>query len=113
MKALWQGAVRAITRLEMALFVWLYKRLSKRNSAPRPLRRALRSGTQTFQVLMYQDEDGVWIAEVPALPGCVSQGETPDEAERNVRDAIRECLIVRAEMGMPPASETRQVEVCV
>ena len=41
------------------------------------------------QVLVYQDEDGVWIAEVPSLPGCGSDGITRDEALKNVEDAIR------------------------
>jgi len=40
------------------------------------------------QVLLYQDEEGVWIAEVPSLPGCGSDGETRDEALTNVREAI-------------------------
>ncbi|MBI5667479.1 MAG: type II toxin-antitoxin system HicB family antitoxin [Chloroflexi bacterium] len=40
------------------------------------------------QVLLYQDEDGVWIAEVPSLPGCGSDGETREEALANVREAI-------------------------
>jgi predicted RNase H-like HicB family nuclease len=58
-----------------------------------------------------RDEDGVWIAECPAIPGCVSQGATKDEAVENVRDAISACLEVRAEMGLPLSIETRQVEV--
>lgn len=40
------------------------------------------------QVLLYQDEDGYWIAEVPSLPGCHSDGETRDEALTNVQEAI-------------------------
>ncbi|MDX1993376.1 MAG: type II toxin-antitoxin system HicB family antitoxin [bacterium] len=40
------------------------------------------------QVLLYQDEDGVWIAEVPSLPGCGSDGMTREEALENVKDAI-------------------------
>jgi predicted RNase H-like HicB family nuclease len=40
------------------------------------------------QVLLYQDEDGVWIAEVPSLLGCGSDGETREEALANVREAI-------------------------
>ena len=40
------------------------------------------------QVILYQDEDGVWIAEVPSLPGCGSDGVTKEEALVNVRDAI-------------------------
>jgi predicted RNase H-like HicB family nuclease len=39
------------------------------------------------QALIYRDEDGVWIAEVPSLPGCVSQGATREEAVRNVIEA--------------------------
>lgn len=43
-------------------------------------------------VAIYQDEDGVFIAECPAIPGCVSQAASEAEAEANVMDAIRECL---------------------
>jgi predicted RNase H-like HicB family nuclease len=52
-------------------------------------------------ITIYQDEDGVFIAECPSLPGCVSQGKTEEEAEENIRDAIKECLEVRAEKGLP------------
>jgi predicted RNase H-like HicB family nuclease len=64
-------------------------------------------------ITLYQDEDGVFIAECPAIPGCVSQGETEDLALENVRDAIRECLEVRAEHGMPLTISTREIEVAV
>jgi antitoxin HicB len=41
------------------------------------------------QVILYPDrEDGGWVAEVPSLPGCVSQGETREEALANAREAI-------------------------
>ena len=66
-----------------------------------------------FLITIYQDEDGVFIAECPAVPGCVSQGQTEEEAERNVQRAIRECLTVRAERGMPLTVTTREVEVQV
>jgi predicted RNase H-like HicB family nuclease len=39
-------------------------------------------------MLIEQDEDGVFVAEVPALPGCVSQGRTRGDAVRNAREAI-------------------------
>ena len=55
----------------------------------------------TFLVSVERDEDGVWIVECPALPGCVSQGATKAEALTNVRDAIQGCLEVRKELGMP------------
>jgi predicted RNase H-like HicB family nuclease len=64
-----------------------------------------------FLVSLDRDEDGAWVALCPAVPGCVSQGATKDEALENVRDAIRACLEVRAERGMPLTVETREVEV--
>ena len=66
-----------------------------------------------FLVTIHKDEDGVVIAECPAIPGCVSQGQSEAEAEANVVDAIRECLAVRAEQGMPLTLSTREVEVAV
>ena len=54
-----------------------------------------------FLITLTQDEDGVFIAECPSIPGCVSQGKTEQEAMDNLQDAIRECLEVRAEKGMP------------
>jgi predicted RNase H-like HicB family nuclease len=39
-------------------------------------------------ILLYTDEDGAWIAEVPSLPGCHSDGQTRDEALANVKEAI-------------------------
>lgn len=66
-----------------------------------------------FLVTLFQDEDGVFIAECPAIPGCVSQGQTEAEAEASIREAIRQCLEVRAERGMPLTVRTRQVEVAV
>ena len=62
-------------------------------------------------ITLYQDEDGVYIAECPSIPGCVSQGSSEEEAEKNVREAIRECLAVRAEKHMPLTVTTREVEV--
>ncbi len=53
----------------------------------------------------------MYIAECPSIPGCISQGKTEEEAEKNIRDAIRECLEVRAELGMPLTVTTREVEV--
>ena len=66
-----------------------------------------------FIITIFQDEDGMYIAECPAIPGCVSQGKTEQEAEKNIQEAIKECLEVRAERGMPLTIATRQVEVHV
>lgn len=64
-----------------------------------------------FIITIFQDEDEMYIVECPAIPGCVSQGKTEAEAEQNIRDAIHECLEVRAERGMPLTVITREVEV--
>jgi predicted RNase H-like HicB family nuclease len=64
-----------------------------------------------FMTTLERDEDGVWIAECPSIPGCVSQGDTRDEAIANIREAIAACLEVRAERGLPLTLETQQVEV--
>ena len=66
-----------------------------------------------LQVSIYQDEDGVFIAECPSIPGCVSQGSTEAEAERNIADAIRECLAVRRELGLPDTVASREIEVTI
>jgi predicted RNase H-like HicB family nuclease len=66
-----------------------------------------------FVVTIDRDEDGVFVAECPAIPGCVSQGKTEAEALTNIQDAIRECLDVRAELGMPLTVSVHQVEIGV
>ena len=66
-----------------------------------------------FMTTLERDEDGVWVAECPSIPGCVSQGKSREEALDNIREAIAACLEVRAERGMPLTIETRQVEVTV
>ena len=67
----------------------------------------------TFTVTLVQDEDGMFVAECSAIPGCMSQGATPEEAEQNIRSAIRECLVVRREQGLPLTVDVRQLEVPV
>ncbi len=66
-----------------------------------------------FLISVYLDEDGAYIAECPSIPGCVSQGTSEAEAEANLADAIRECLAVRAENGLPLTVTTREIEVSV
>ena len=66
-----------------------------------------------FVITIFQDEDGMFIAECPSIPGCVSQGRTEGEAEENIQDAIKACLEVRAEKGMPLTVKTREVEVVI
>jgi predicted RNase H-like HicB family nuclease len=66
-----------------------------------------------FLTTLDRDEDGIWIAECPSIPGCVSQGKTREEAIVNIQEAIAACLEVRAEKGLPLTIETREVEVTV
>ena len=66
-----------------------------------------------FIITLTRYEDGIYIAECPAIPGCVSQGKTEEEAQKNFHDAITECLEVRLEQGIPLTISTRQVEVVV
>ena len=66
-----------------------------------------------FLITIYRDEDGMFIAECSSIPGCISQGKTEKEAEKNIREAIKECLEVRAEKGIPLTVTTRQIEVHV
>ena len=63
-----------------------------------------------FLVHIYQDEDHVFISECPSIPGCFSQGHSDAEALANIAAAIRECLVVRSELGMPLTVETHEVE---
>ena len=54
-----------------------------------------------YTVILHADETGGYWVEVPALPGCASQGETVDEALENVEDAIKLYLEVLQEDGAP------------
>lgn len=61
-----------------------------------------------FRVFIELDEDGVYVAEVPSLPGCITQGVSRDEALRNVREAIAvylESLQAHGEPVPPPIHE--------
>ena len=66
-----------------------------------------------FLVTIDRDEDGIYVVECPAIPGCVSQGKTEEEGLDNVKDAVRLCLEVRAERGMPLTVATREIDVAV
>ena len=68
-----------------------------------------------YRVFIEQDEDGVFVAEVPALPGCISQGNTRKDALRNIQEAITvyvESLKAHNE-PIPPSIYEEVVEVAV
>lgn len=64
----------------------------------------------TVKVLIYPGEDGFVVAECPALPGCVSQGTTREEAIANIREAIEGWLEVQEERNAARVT-LREVEI--
>ena len=66
-----------------------------------------------FRVLIEQDEDGMFVATVPALPGCVTQGESRAEALKNAQEAIELYLESLRAHGdpIPPSIGEEFIEV--
>jgi len=64
-------------------------------------------------ITLERDESGMFVAQCPAIPGCVSQGATEEEATQNIREAILACMETRAEAGMPVTVAVREVEVAL
>ncbi|MGQ9626746.1 MAG: type II toxin-antitoxin system HicB family antitoxin [Anaerolineae bacterium] len=64
-----------------------------------------------FQVFIERDEEGWYVVECPAIPGCVSQGRTEEEALKNIKEAIELCLEVRREKGLPLTVKALEIEV--
>jgi predicted RNase H-like HicB family nuclease len=64
-------------------------------------------------VTLERDETGMIVAECPAIPGCISQGKTEDEALANIKEAIQGCVEARLANGMPLSVATREIEVPV
>lgn len=66
-----------------------------------------------YRILIEQDEDVIFIAECPSLPGCISQGKTRKEALDNIQDAIKGYLesLEKHNEPIPPSIEEEIVEV--
>jgi antitoxin HicB len=79
----------------------------------RPEERRLQ--TMRYRILIEQDEDGIYVAECPSLPGCVSQGQTRKEAVENIQDAIKGYLesLKKHHEPIPPSIEEEIVEVTI
>ena len=58
------------------------------------------------QVIIYPGEDGCWVAEVPSLPGCISQGRTKEEALNNTKEAIQAYIDALKEDGTAVPEES-------
>jgi predicted RNase H-like HicB family nuclease len=70
-------------------------------------------GVQKYAVVIHEDAEGGFWAEVPALPGCYSQGESMDELMANVREAITGVLEVMEEQGTRPEANIQILDVAV
>jgi predicted RNase H-like HicB family nuclease len=57
------------------------------------------------QVIVYPGEDGFWVAECPSLPGCISQGESREDAITNIREAIEGYVLCLKEDNLPVPEE--------
>jgi len=68
---------------------------------------------ETYSVVIHEDAGGGFWAEVPALPGCYSQGESVPELMANVREAITGVLEVMREQGAQPEANIRILDVAV
>ena len=68
-----------------------------------------------FTVVVERDEDGLYIASVPLLQGCYTQGETYEECLANIREVLELCLGFRKERGeeIPEEIGARQVTVAI
>ena len=65
------------------------------------------------QVIIYPDtQDGGYIAEIPSLPGCVTQGDTRDQALAHAREAMELWLASAATLHMPIPQDNHAVEIC-
>jgi predicted RNase H-like HicB family nuclease len=65
-----------------------------------------------LKAIIHEAEEGGYWAEVPALPGCVTQGETREELEGNLREAI-EAWLAAGEEGFESETEQQILEVAV
>ncbi len=68
---------------------------------------------RTYAVVIHEDPEGGFWGEVPALPGCYSQGETVDELKNNIREAIAGVLEVLKEQGREPDANIQILDVAV
>lgn len=68
-----------------------------------------------YRILIEQDEDGVYIAECPSLPGCISQGDTRSEALNNIQDAILGYLesLKKHNEPIPPSIQEEVIEIAI
>ena len=68
-----------------------------------------------YRIIIEQDEDGIFVAECPSLPGCISQGKTRKETIENIQDAIKGYIesLKKHNEPIPPSIKEEIVEVAV
>jgi len=67
-----------------------------------------------YKIVFIEGEDGYFVAECPAIPGCVSQGKTIEEATKNIKEAIELCLECYKEDNKKiPEDRTQLAEIAV
>ncbi len=66
-----------------------------------------------YRITVEQDENGIYVAECPALPGCVSEGKTKEEAVENIKDAIQGYVesLKKHNESVPPSTGEVVIEV--
>ena len=68
---------------------------------------------RSYVIVIHEDPEGGFWGEVPALPGCYSQGETVEELKSNIREAIAGVVDVLREQGQEPDSTVQVLDVAV
>ncbi|MGQ0376419.1 MAG: type II toxin-antitoxin system HicB family antitoxin [Nitrososphaerota archaeon] len=68
-----------------------------------------------YRITLQEDEDGIYVAKCPSLPGCISQGKTRSEALNNIKDAIEGYLqsLRKHNEPIPPSIDEELVEINV
>ncbi len=66
-----------------------------------------------FKIILKKGEDGWFTVTCPSLPGCISQGKTEGEAEKNIKEAIELHLKSLAEDGLPLRSEPNEKQAVI
>ena len=96
-----EGVEKILCFLSIFLYVYLYENYLDR--------------FMKYRIIIEQDEDGVFVIECPALPGCVSQGYTRDEAIKNIQDAIKGYILSlkKDQEPIPPTVEEEIIEVSI
>jgi predicted RNase H-like HicB family nuclease len=65
------------------------------------------------QVVIHPGEDGQWVAEVPSLPGCISQGSTKEEAIANIKEAIEQWIEAAGALGRNVPPDLMETVPCI